>query len=527
MHEADDTVLECIRSSLFAGVPAERIETVTTHISIVLLGGETAVKLKRPVKRPYVDFSTSALRLAACERELDLNRRTAPQLYRAVRRITRAPGRGLALDGGGELVDAVVEMRRFDADGLLDRRAMEGTLTGPLMDRLARTIAAFHETIPPDPAPDGAMRMAAVLDINEAAFAATELFGGEETDRFNRRFRRELARLGPLLDGRAKAGRVRRCHGDLHLRNICTVDGEPVLFDCLEFDEALGTTDTLYDLAFLLMDLWHRGLEEFANRVLNRYLDATRDEGGLPALPFFMAVRAAVRAHVGAAQLSDAGPRASDIRAEAQRYFALALDLLKPRPARLIAVGGLSGSGKSTVAAALAPRIGPAPGARTLSSDRIRKRLCGVSAETRLEANAYTSDTTERVYAAMAADAEHILRLGYGVVADATFERAVDRSRIAATARDAGVDFQGLWLDVDPAEMLRRVAARRNDPSDATTAIVRQQLARDPGDIDWERIDGDGEPERVAETARRAVDRQGEHLQRSRQGRDARDTELG
>ena len=182
MHEADDAILECIRSKLFAGVPAERIDTVTTHISIVLLGGETAVKLKRPVKRPYVDFSTPALRLAACERELDLNRRTAPQLYRAVRRITREPGGGLVLDGGGELVDAVVVMRRFDGDGLFDRRAMEGTLTGPLMDRLARTIAAFHETIPPDPAPDGATRMAAVLDINEAAFAATELFGG--SDRF-------------------------------------------------------------------------------------------------------------------------------------------------------------------------------------------------------------------------------------------------------------------------------------------------------------------------------------------------------
>lgn len=523
MHEADDAILECIRSKLFAGVPAERIETVTTHISIVLLGGETAVKLKRPVRRPYVDFSTPALRLAACERELDLNRRTAPQLYCAVCRITREPGGGLVLDGGGELVDAVVDMRRFDADGLFDRRVMEGTLTGPLMDRLARTIAAFHETIPPDPAPHGATRMAAVLDINEAAFAATDLFGAEETASFNHRFRQALARLGPLLDERARAGRVRRCHGDLHLRNICTVDDEPVLFDCLEFDEALGTTDTLYDLAFLLMDLWHRGLEEFANRVLNRYLDVTADEGGLPALPFFMAVRAAVRAHVGAAQLTDAGPQASDIRAEAQRYFALALDLLEPRPARLIAVGGLSGSGKSTVAAALAPRIGPAPGARTLSSDRIRKRLSGVSAETRLEADAYTAAMTERVYAAKAAEAKRILRLGHGVVADATFERAADRSRIAATARDAGADFQGLWLDVDPAEMLRRVAARRNDPSDATTAVVRQQLARDPGDIDWERIDGDGEPEPVAEAARRAVDVRAQRMERSRPGRDARD----
>ncbi|MEF2551287.1 AAA family ATPase [Aurantimonas sp. A2-1-M11] len=506
MQEASDAVLECLKAWFFGAVAADRIETVTTHISIVLIGGDTAIKLKRPVRLTYVDFSTPGLRLAACERELELNRRTAPQLYRAVRRVTREPDGGLVLDGAGDLVDAVVEMRRFEADGLLDRRAMEGTLTARLMDRLARNIAAFHAAVPPCDAPDGAARMAAVLDINEAAFQATNLFGAEETAGFNDRFRQELARLSPLLDDRAAAGRVRRCHGDLHLRNICTVDGEPVLFDCLEFDEELGTTDILYDLAFLLMDLWHRGLEEFANLVLNRYLDVTGDDSGLPAMPFFMAVRAAVRAHVAATQLPDAGANAAGLREEARSYFALARNLLEPRPTSLVAVGGLSGSGKSTVAAGLAPRIGPPPGARNLSSDRIRKRLCGVAPETRLGTEAYTAAMSERVYGEMAEGAVRILRLGHGVVADATFERPADRVRIAAAARPANVGFQGLWLDVGSAEMLRRVAARRGDPSDATTEIVQRQLNRDPGTIDWERIDGEGEPSAVAQAARNVVD---------------------
>jgi len=507
MQEADDAVLACLKAGLFGAVADALIETITTHISIVLLGGDVAVKLKRPVKLPYVDFSTAAMRLAACERELELNRRTAPQIYRGVRRVTREQSGRLTLDGSGELVDAVVEMRRFDAEGLFDRRALEGTLTAPLMARLARGIADFHVAIPPVDAPNGADRMAAVLLINEAGFAATDLFPREEMSVFNARFRQALSRLAPLLDARARAGRVRRCHGDLHLRNICTIDDEPVLFDCLEFDESLGTTDVLYDLAFLLMDLWHRGLEEFANSVLNRYLDLTEEKDGLPALSFFMAVRAAVRAHVAAARLSSAGPRRAAVREEARSYFALAQELLSPRPARLVAIGGLSGSGKSTVAAALAPQIGRAPGACHLSSDRIRKRLCGVLPETPLGAGAYTPAMSDLVYEAMADEAIRLLGLGQGVVADATFERPADRVRIAAAGRRAGVSFCGLWLDVGATEMLRRVAARTGDPSDATEAVVRRQLARDPGLIDWKRIDGAGEPASVAETARRTIAR--------------------
>ena len=502
----DEAVVRLLEVSLLEGAGDAEPQTVTTHISLLLLGREKVLKLKRPVQLPYVDFSTPQLRLAACKRELELNRRTAPQLYETVRRVTRAANGSLALDGAGELVDAAVVMRRFEESALLDRQAEEGTLTAPLMARLAANIAAFHRDLPIEEHCHGAARMEGVLGVNEAALATTEVFGGEATEGFNRRFRDELARLAPLLDRRAREGRIRRCHGDLHLRNICVVDREPVLFDCLEFDEELGTTDVLYDLAFLLMDLWHRGLEDFANLVMNRYLDATCDEGGLPAMPFFMAVRAAVRAHVTATRADEAGPGAADLREEARSYFDLALDLVRPRTPLFVAVGGLSGSGKSTVAAGIAARIGPRPGARAISSDRLRKKLFQVAPETRLAIEAYRPEVTETVYHDLAAGSAHVLGLGHAVVADATFERPSHREAIAAVARGAGVAFLGLWLDVPAEELLRRVAARRGDPSDATADVVRRQLGGDHGRIGWTVVPGGGEPEAVAARARDAVE---------------------
>ncbi|MGA0532655.1 AAA family ATPase [Hansschlegelia sp. KR7-227] len=466
---------------------AAQAELIETHISLVFLSGPRAIKLKRAVRLDYVDFSTPERRLAACERELALNRRTAPALYRAVHRITRRADGGLTLNGDGPLVDAVVEMVRFDQDGLLERLALRNELTKPMLTRLANRIAAFHASAEIDPSPQGALRMATVLEGNERAFAATAVFPPEAAARLAGAFRARLEALSPLLDLRARAGKVRRCHGDLHLRNICLVDGEPTLFDCLEFDETLATTDVLYDVAFLLMDLWRRGRRAEANLVFNRYLDASDEEDGLPLVAFLMAVRAAVRAHVAAAQGVGGGDAAPASLQEAHAYFGLAQALLEPVPARLVAVGGLSGSGKSTVAAALAPDLGPAPGARILATDRIRKQLFGVSAETRLPQAAYRPDVSRRVYAQLGLRAERILRLGHAVVADAVFDRPDERSRIADAAAGAGTAFTGVWLDADPDLLMGRVRARTGDVSDATADVVAQQLTRSIGTITWTR----------------------------------------
>lgn len=501
--DSQDEVLALLRSA--AGAGAADVKTITTHISTVLLVGQQAFKLKRPVHLPYVDFSTPQKRLAACERELLLNRRTAPALYRALRRVTRESDGRLALDGTGTLVDAVVEMARFDENGLFDRMAGEGRLTPALVTALARRIAAFHAEAEVDRSCGGAQVMAAVLDVNERGLALTDVFAAAEVAALNGACRAALARHGALLDARARDGKVRRCHGDLHLRNICLVDGVPTLFDCLEFDEALATTDILYDLAFVLMDLWHRGLEGLANTLFNRYLDETGEEAGLSLLPFFMAVRATVRAHVVAVQVQGAGVDAAARRDEARSYLGLALACLQPGGARLVAVGGLSGSGKSTVAAAVAPGTGPVPGARILASDRIRKRRFGVAAETRLPAEAYLPDVSAQVYEELAGRAAEILRRGHGVVADAVFDRAPDRARIEDVATGAGVPFQGLWLEAGVETLLQRVAARHGDPSDATPDVVREQARRQPATVAWTRLATEAGPGEVCRLARQAL----------------------
>jgi aminoglycoside phosphotransferase family enzyme/predicted kinase len=485
-----------------AGCARDEARIVTTHISVILLAGESAFKLKRPVTLPYLDFSTAEKRLTACERELQLNRRTAPTLYRHVLRVTREADGRLALNGGGVLVEAVVEMARFGDDALFDRMACEGRLTPALITTLAQRIAAFHDCAEIDSHRGGAETMAAVLAINAKGFALTDRLPAAEISIVNGACAAALVRHGGLLDARGREGRIRRCHGDLHLRNICLVDGEPTLFDALEFDEDLATTDVLYDLAFVLMDLWHRGLGSLANRLMNRYLDVTGDEGGLPLLPFFIAVRAAVRAHVLAVQTAaDAA-----VIAEARAYLALARHCLAPHAARLVAVGGLSGSGKSTVAAALADRIGPLPGARVLASDRIRKRRFGVAAETRLPPDAYRPAVSEAVYAEQASRAEAILRSGHGVVAEAVFDRRADRERIAQAAHAAQVPFQGLWLEARPETLMARVETRRGDPSDATAAVVRTQLAQASTVSDWTGVSAEAEAETVCRRAREIID---------------------
>lgn len=471
------------------------VETVSTHISVVVLGGDRALKLKRAVRFPYLDFSTAERRLAACQAELRLNRRTAPNLYLGVRRITRETDGRLALDGAGCLVDAVVEMRRFAQEALFDNMARRGALTPTLITDLARRIAAFHRDALVSFDHGGANGIAAVLKINDEALRATSLVSAEHAEVFAEAFRHGFERHADLLEARRKAGKVRRCHGDLILRNICLLDGAPTLFDCIEFDDALATIDVLYDVAFLLMDLWHRDQRDLANLLFNRYLDECEETDGVGLVPFFMAIRAAVRAHVTAAQAADASSAAAaPLLAEAQAYSDLARSLLRGAGPKLLAIGGLSGSGKSTVAALVAPHLGAAPGARILNTDRIRKRLHGVSAETRLPESAYRPELSEMVYATMRQEAAQALAAGCGVVVDAVFDRPAERAAIESVATDAGCGFQGMWLEAPMATLLSRVNARGNDPSDATADVLLAQVRRDCGEIGWQRLAAQADP---------------------------------
>jgi uncharacterized protein len=467
-------------------------EIIDTHISRVVIGPRRAWKIKKPVSFSYLDFSTRELRAKAAATELTLNRRTAPDMYVGLRRVTREASGALALEGAGETIETIVEMRRFDQADLFDAMAQRGALTADLMTRLTERIAAFHANAETAPGFGGAQGMAHILGIDEPALAASGLGTPARIAALDAALKTRLAALSPLLDARRADGKVRRCHGDLTLRNICMFEGEPTPFDCIEFDEKLGAIDVLYDLAFLLMDLTHRGLVDLANLVFNRYLDAADETDGLPALPFFMAVRATIRAHVTATQARNATAADGDVlRNEAQAYFDLAERLLSSRENILVAVGGFSGSGKSTVAAALAPSLGLAPGARILSSDRIRKALHGAPALQRLPQRAYTPEISERVYAVTRSNAARTLEQGYCVIADATFDRPTLAEAIAQTARDARANFAGFWLAASRETLAARVSARMNDPSDATVAVLDAQIASGQTPQGWTRLPAD------------------------------------
>jgi hypothetical protein len=296
-------------SSYGSGVDC--VERIETHVSVIFLAGDYAYKLKRAVKLPYLDFSSAELRRAACAAELALNRRTAPSLYLNLRRIGRDAAGKLGFVDNGPAVDWVVVMRRFDQALLLDALAREGRLDGPLMDRLADHIDEFHEKAEQHPEAGGAAALADIAEANHQLLAGAPDagFASEQVATILGKWRGALNATTGLIETRRAAGKVRRCHGDLHLRNICLFDGQPTLFDCLEFSDALATIDILYDLAFLLMDLEHRGLRGFANRVLNRYLDRSGEDDGLKALPLFVSLRAGIRAHVIATALVDAADR--------------------------------------------------------------------------------------------------------------------------------------------------------------------------------------------------------------------------
>jgi aminoglycoside phosphotransferase family enzyme/predicted kinase len=487
------------------------VERYDTHGAVVVLAGERAYKLKRAVRFPYMDFSTLALRRRACEAELRLNRRTAPSLYLAVEPIVRHPSGELALGGEGETVDWVVAMRRFASEALFDRMAERGALAPALVRELADAVLRLHGAAEVVRGQGGAAGIARVIEGNDRGLAEAKPGRVDQGARaaLKERSAATLARLGPLLEARREGGLVRQCHGDLHLGNVCLFEDRPTIFDAIEFNEQLSCIDVLYDLAFLLMDLEHRGLRALANLALNRYLSegaragALGDLAGLAALPLFLACRAGVRAQVAiaVARAQDDGARRARWEAQSGPYLALALRYLDPPSPRLLAIGGLSGTGKTTIARTLAPGLGASPGAVILRSDVLRKHLLGRDALDRLGAEGYGDEITARVYAALRERARQGLAAGQAVIVDAVHAAPAERDAIAAVAREAGVPFDGIWLEATRERLAARLAARRGDASDATPAVLEKQLAYELGALAWRRLDATGAAEEVAARA--------------------------
>jgi uncharacterized protein len=482
----------------------EPIHRIDTHGASVFLAGKDVYKVKRAVRYPFLDFSSLEKRRLACERELAVNRVNAPDLYLGVVPISRD---GCQLKfGGGDIIEWAVHLRRFDENRTLDRVASGGELDREIIAKLARAAATSHRRAPVivSAGSAGALR-SQIEETLTSLEAAPDVFAREPAMNLRNAMSQAFTHHESLLLAREKQGQARRCHGDLHLRNIALIDGEPVLFDAIEFDETIATCDVLYDLAFLLMDLWTRGLRQEANLLFNRYLwicdDLEAQLKGLSLLPLFLSLRAAIRAKVALLQPGEARLQA----AEARRFFAAACAFLLPARLRMIAVGGLSGTGKSSVAAALGPSIGRAPGAVHLRSDIERKRLFGVGEFDRLPREAYLPQASPPVYQRLRDLASIALASGQSTILDAVHLRPFERAAAREVGIGNGACFTGLWLEA-PLELLReRVAKRARDASDATVEVLAAQAKHEPGAMDWQRLDASGSVATIAATALGAI----------------------
>lgn len=472
--------VQALLSGPALSVPPDQRTLIQTHISSLVLAGDEAWKLRKPLQLDFLDFSTPALRRADCEAELRLNRRTAPALYLDVQPVTGTLTSPVIGGAPQEAIDWVLRMRRFDSAQLLGRLADAGQLSGGHIDALARRIADFHASLPASPSEFGQpAEVQRWVDANLDTLSASPWLAPQaaQLDSLRRWTDAEFERLAPLLAQRHTQGFVREGHGDLHLDNIVLIDGEPLPFDCIEFNPALRHTDLIADIAFSFMDLQRHGLPGLAWRFVSGYAEHGGDHDGLALLRFFAVYRAAVRAKVALLRVaqSDAGALAA-----VRRDLALAEQLREPAtPPRLVLSAGLSGAGKSTVALALLEALG----AVRLRSDVERKRLHGMAATERpTPAQAeqlYSLEANQRTFDRLAERAQSLLQAGMHVIVDATFLRRAERDRFRALAAASGAVFAHVAVSAPEAVLRQRLDARAaagGDASDATSAVLDKQL---------------------------------------------------
>lgn len=460
-------------------------QLIETHVSWVLLLPEFAYKFKKALRLAFLDYATLRARRFFCMEEVRLNRRLAPHIYLGVARIDGTADAPL-IDERDErdehparvpALEYAVKMRAFPQSAIWDQRLREGLLEPTEIDQMAGLLARFHRAAAPAPAETSWGGSAMVLARTRADLAEIGALLADAEQRrllgaLERWHEAQAAALAPVFERRKASGAVRECHGDLHCANLLTLENGVAAFDCIEFDDSMRWIDVLHDLAFAWMDLACRGRPDLAARLLNRYLQASGDYAGLPALPYYRIQRALVRCKVGL--LRQGGEQA------AQAYLALAAQGLPDRGAALIITHGLSGSGKSTVAAQLAEQLG----AVQIRADVERKRLYGIdpfsSAAASPEAGIYDARASRATYRVLARLARHAMCAGFTAIIDATFLSAQQRARFRRRARLWGVPFLILDVQASTATLEARVAARaqaRRDASDAGLSVLRHQLA--------------------------------------------------
>jgi uncharacterized protein len=484
--------------------PVRRIDT---HAASVFLAGPRALKIKRAVRFPFLDYSTLVKRKSACEEEIKINRSFAPQIYLRVIPITRREDETLSIDGDGEAVEWAVEMVRFNERLTIDHIAEAGPPHRDLAIKIAEVIAASHAIAPRAATNPWISSIPSIIAHNTETFRSVTSFAADAVDALERESQSAFLRLRKMLEQRGQRGFVRRCHGDLHLANIVLIDDMPVLFDAIEFDPLMASVDVLYDLAFVMMDFVHYGRQAAACIILNRYLARTSEDNldALAALPLFMSMRAAIRANVLLARLSRGGGDKDLARLTARDYFALARRLISPSAPKLVAIGGLSGTGKSVLAHALACFVEPLPGAVVLRSDITRKQQFQVPETDRLPAKAYQPETSAKVHQILAERAARVLSQGQSVIVDAVFAREAERNAIADVARNMNLRFVGLFLATDPATRMNRLGHRKGDASDATPEIAQLQEKYIIGPVDWVAIDASGPAKQTLKLGKAAL----------------------
>ena len=482
MAEADlpPLIQQMQQPEFYPHAVAGGIELIQTHISYILLAGDYAYKVKKPKDLGFLDFSTLAKRQHYCHQELRLNQPTAPDIYLAVLPIAQA-GEQFALDGSGEPVEYAVQMRQFPQDSLLSEQFERGELTGEWMVALGETIARFHTEAATSDYIASFGRPSQVRQAFDENYAQTERYidGPQtaqqyrETKAFTDRF---FERDAALLEQRQANGCIRECHGDLHLRNLCWWRDKIQLFDRIEFNEAFRFVDVICDVAFAVMDVEARGRRDWANRLLNTYLERTGDWEGAEVLPLYLSRQAYVRAKVASLLLDDPNVSAAErqqAQARAAHYYRLAWQYTQTGRGRLILMSGRPGSGKSTVASEIAQRLG----AIHLRSDAVRKHLAGVPLEARGGPELYTGEMTGRTYNRLRALGLRLAERGFAVVLDATYARQGQRQPVVASARERQFPLH-IYHCTAPLEVMRqRLAQRQGDVSDATPELLEQQSA--------------------------------------------------
>jgi len=479
-----NSLIDALLDPGFYDHPVESCELIETHISWVILAGDYAYKIKKPVDFGFLDFSTLEKRHLYCQEEVRLNRRLAANTYLDVVAIHGSPDQP-HLSADSPVIEYMVKMRRFEQACQLDHMLENDTLTVTHIDAMATMAARFHQEI--DRATASSMFGSA-----EKVYAPFEENFAQIRERVTgKNFLEQLATieawckdsyvaLGATFEQRKANGYVRECHGDMHLRNLAWIDNSAVAFDCIEFNPDLRWIDVMSEIAFLVMDLQEKKQARLAQRFLNTYLQETGDYDGLQVLRFYLVYRALVRAKINAIRLGQENISESE-RSEAEtdftRYLALALEYTQPQLPLLMITHGMSASGKSTVTQALLENMG----AIRIRSDVERKRLfslkAGTDKSTSVGAGIYTADITQRTYDRLAELAGNILDAGYTVIVDATFQDRAQRAQFKQLTIAKQVGFVILFITAPDDVLRQRIVERRKGVSDADLGVLEHQLS--------------------------------------------------